>query len=534
MSSSRRHLAVPFILAFALALAGFATLSGALAAVPEAGAAPPSAAEPVEALTPPVFLKEWGGFGTGPGQFDAPLGIAVNAWGEVYVSEYGNSRVQKFTADGTFLTQWGGKGFRDGEFYPAMRVAVDTFGSVYVTEHGQARIQRFDENGGFLNKWGGIGTDDGKLDGPYGIAVDAAGSVYVMDRYNSRVQKFTATGGFVTKWGSRGDGPGQFKDALGIAAAPSGHVYIVDSVRVQEFSANGDFLRQWGSLGKGEGQFAGCCGVAVDRAGRVYVADANNYRIQVFTAEGKFLTKWGVSGSTAPGTFWLPVDVAVDAFGNVYVLDRWRNCVLKFGPVGEVVDKIPPVTKVSGLDKLWHNQPEPLNFSAKDNAGGSGVAYTEARLRDWWMPLWGPWERGLRFVVPAVASHADDGDRQVQYRSVDLAGNVEKAIQVTVLIDTRAPKVTAVLPASVIRGRTAVIKFKVVEGLSPQIRVKAAVLDAAGKVRHSAASQWLTRKGTNGWSFTCRLSKGKYSTRIIAYDRAGNESAPGFGTLAVK
>ena len=90
------------------------------------------------------------------------------------------------------------------------------------------------------------------------------------------------------------------------------------------------------------------------------------------------------------------------------------------------------------------------------------------------------------------------------------------------------------LPATVIRGRTAVIKFKIVEGLSPDIRVRAAVLDAARKVRHSASSQWLLRKGTNGWSFTCRLSKGRYSTRIIAYDRAGNESGPGFGTLTVK
>ena len=38
----------------------------------------------------------------------------------------------------------------------------------------------------------------------------------------------------------------------------------------------------------------------------------------------------------------------------------------------------------------------------------------------------------------------------------------------------------------------------------------------------------------HGWSFTCRLSKGRYGTRIIAYDRAGNESGPGFGTLTVK
>lgn len=41
-------------------------------------------------------------------------------------------------------------------------------------------------------------------------------------------------------------------------------------------------------------------------------------------------------------------------------------------------------------------------------------------------------------------------------------------------------------------------------------------------------------KGANGWTFICRLSKGKYGTRIIVCDLAGNESAPGFGTLTVK
>lgn len=89
------------------------------------------------------------------------------------------------------------------------------------------------------------------------------------------------------------------------------------------------------------------------------------------------------------------------------------------------------------------------------------------------MPLWGPWTKGSQYVVPASADHSDDSDRVVHYRFVDLAGNVAKARQVKVLIDTRAPRVT-VLP-------------------------------------------------------------GTYSTRITAFDLAGNASdPPGQGTLVVK
>jgi len=221
--------------------------------------------------------------------------------------------------------------------------------------------------------------------------------------------------------------------------------------------------------------------------------------------------------------------------GDVYVTDANNQCVKKYGRAAPPEDLVPPKTTVKGADKKWHNTPVPLTFSATDNAGGAGVDYSEARLQDWlWPLLWGRWVEGSRYVVPASADHSDDGDRTVQYRSVDLAGNVEKAKQVKVLIDTRAPKVT-VQPATARHDKTALIKFKVQDQLSPQVRVLAEVLDAARTVVHSATSKWLPRKGANGWSFICRLKPGKYSTRITATDLAGNSSdAPGLGTLTVK
>ena len=43
-----------------------------------------------------IFVTKWGTFGTGPGQFLSPFGVAVNATGDVYVSDTGNHRVDRY------------------------------------------------------------------------------------------------------------------------------------------------------------------------------------------------------------------------------------------------------------------------------------------------------------------------------------------------------------------------------------------------------------------------------------------------------
>ena len=51
-------------------------------------------------------LKEWGGAGTGPGQFRLPHSIQVDARGIVYVADRENGRIQRFDSNGTFLGEW--------------------------------------------------------------------------------------------------------------------------------------------------------------------------------------------------------------------------------------------------------------------------------------------------------------------------------------------------------------------------------------------------------------------------------------------
>jgi DNA-binding beta-propeller fold protein YncE len=148
---------------------------------------------------------QWGSFGNNDGQFYFPRGVAVDqADGSVYVVDMGNHRIQKFDTSTNVLPQLllkigGGLGpghasnpqaQEPGQFRSPWGVAVDGQGDLYVTDTGNQRVQKFDREGNFLTQWGGFGNQDGQFNFPYGIAVDARGSVFVTDSANSRVQQF--------------------------------------------------------------------------------------------------------------------------------------------------------------------------------------------------------------------------------------------------------------------------------------------------------------------------------------------------------
>src|SRR5215204_1262651 len=173
------------------------------------------------------FVTKWGSLGTEPGQFDGQNNVAGT--GEfVYVPDYQNQRIQKFTNDGQFIKMWGGTyGEGDGEFKNPHGAALDSEGNVYVSERSGLRIQKFDPDGNFITKWGSEGTGDGQFLHLHDIAVGPGGGsnsnqladgtqsfsnngnanqstnnefVYVADTELFNVQKFTLDGDFVTSW----------------------------------------------------------------------------------------------------------------------------------------------------------------------------------------------------------------------------------------------------------------------------------------------------------------------------------------------
>jgi DNA-binding beta-propeller fold protein YncE len=139
------------------------------------------------------FLFQWGTKGAGPGQFDLPHWVALDAAGRVYVADRQNRRIQVFDASGNYLAQWAGSQL--GRPYA---IAIDRRGIAYVADGGDQPDAPPDRSawavvrtdGTPLARIGRFGNYDGQFEMAHSIAVDAGGSVYVGDIAGARVQKF--------------------------------------------------------------------------------------------------------------------------------------------------------------------------------------------------------------------------------------------------------------------------------------------------------------------------------------------------------
>ena len=178
--------------------------------------------------------------GAGPGEFDAPGGVAIGKDGDLFVVDFYNQRVQHLDADGGFVGQVGETrrtGIAAGSFNYPTDVAVGPDGTLYVADGYNDRIQAFDADGRFLHKWGGPlavnihGPFNGWFATVTGIVVDAQGNVFAADFYNDRVQKFASDGTFLTAFGTAGPI---------VMTGPRGSGAWVDTSRCLHFGSRGN------------------------------------------------------------------------------------------------------------------------------------------------------------------------------------------------------------------------------------------------------------------------------------------------------
>jgi YD repeat-containing protein len=297
--------------------------------------------------TTPVYTDE---FGAEAPQLNVPMADATDSSGNVWVADYSNNRIVKFSPSGNLIAAYGSRGSEAGQFINPRGIAINqSNGDVFVADEGNSRIEELSSSGVFIEAigWGvsdGVaqeetctsncraglaGAGSGELREPKGLAIDSAGNVWVADFGNNRVQKFNAaTGKYEQKFGTEGTGEGQFKNPTGIAFS-GGNAYIVDygNNRVQEVSTAGKFIAQFGKEGTGNGEFKLPRGIATDPlTGNLYVADTGNNRVQEFSAAGKLIAKFG-SGGVGAGQFSEPRDVTVNSSGGIYVTDENNNRV---------------------------------------------------------------------------------------------------------------------------------------------------------------------------------------------------------------
>ena len=141
-----------------------------------------------------AWVRRYNGPGNGD---DQAMAVAVDTSGNVYVTGFcfdSTTRHDYCTikylpnGDTAWLRTYNGPG-GFGDY--AYGIAVDSFGNVYVSDGNNDRIQKFDGLGTYLTQWGTSGNGSGQFDQPLGVAVDLnTGNIYVFDGTNHRVQKF--------------------------------------------------------------------------------------------------------------------------------------------------------------------------------------------------------------------------------------------------------------------------------------------------------------------------------------------------------
>ena len=100
--------------------------------------------------------------GEGPNTFNGPTDVAVAQNGDIFISDgHVNSRIVKFSKDGTFIKAWGKKGTGPGEFNLPHSIVFDSRGRLLVADRSNKRIQIFDQNGTFLDQWSQFGEASG-------------------------------------------------------------------------------------------------------------------------------------------------------------------------------------------------------------------------------------------------------------------------------------------------------------------------------------------------------------------------------------
>ena len=275
------------------------------------------------------FLHEWGSFGISePSAFSYPQFLTVGDDGSIYVSDFGNKRIQKFSSNGEYILEWGNSGKQSGDFYNPSGIAVSA-DSVFVADRDVNRIQKFSLDGEFISEWGNKGTSDGKFLYPNDLAFHN-GTLYVVDTGNQRIQLFSSDGDFISSFGSSGLGPGQFLNVVGIDIDDDGNVYVTDkgNSKIDKFSANGKFLKSFPF------HFPNYVfspeAIAVDPVGDMFVVNSDSGRILHLSQNSTLRISQIDQAGPYPNSFKMITDIAIGANGELLIVDSNSHVIQAF------------------------------------------------------------------------------------------------------------------------------------------------------------------------------------------------------------
>ena len=291
---------------------------------------PSSPSSPGPSYTYPFLfpIGDYGTPGSANGQFGSfsphQLAVYQNA---IYVVDNGNKRLEQFSLNGYFMQSQAVAGASLGLF----GLAVSGGGTLYVSDYTNGTITRFSSS---LTNLGALSTSI-PLTGPQGLAFDGNNHLYITDGSAEQLLRCDFNGANCMAVGSiPATAVGNFNNPVAVAVDASGNVYVADygNNRIQKFNSSLASPSVIIGPGTASGSVSQPYAIAVDGDGNLLVTDyaSPSGRVQKFTPSGSYLTSFAFPPpQTSVGSL---EGLAVDSAKNVYVSDSSSAGVLKFAP----------------------------------------------------------------------------------------------------------------------------------------------------------------------------------------------------------